>query len=65
MLALRRSIITTQKTEGKFTPKWKGPYIVCEVYINGTYKILDGQGLKLGLINGKFLKLLALRKMLD
>ncbi|KAA0025937.1 uncharacterized protein E6C27_scaffold34G002410 [Cucumis melo var. makuwa] len=56
VLVVRRSIIITRNTENKFTPKWDGPYIVKEVYTNGAYKIVDRGGLKIGPINGKFLK---------
>ncbi|KAA0026263.1 uncharacterized protein E5676_scaffold343G00110 [Cucumis melo var. makuwa] len=56
VLVVRRSIITTRHTRNKFTPKWDGPYIVKEVYTNGAYKIVDRGGLKIGLINDKFLK---------
>ncbi|TYK02888.1 uncharacterized protein E5676_scaffold968G00270 [Cucumis melo var. makuwa] len=41
VLAVRRPIVTTRHTGNKFTPKWDGPYIVKEVYINGAYKIVD------------------------
>jgi len=56
VLALKRPIIVTHKTGSKFASKWEGPYIVCEVYSNGTYKIVDGQGVQVGPISGKFLK---------
>lgn len=56
VLAVRRPIITTRHTGNKFTPKWDGPYIVKEVYTNGAYKIVDQDGLRIGPINGKFLK---------
>jgi len=46
----------THKTGTKFTPKWEGPYIVHEIYSNGAYMIVDGQGVQVGPINGKFLK---------
>jgi len=46
----------THKTGSKFTPKWEGPYVVREVYSNGAYKIVDGQGVQVGSINSKFLK---------
>jgi len=46
----------THKTGSKFAPKWEGPYVVCEVYSNGAYKIVDGQGVWVGPINDKFLK---------
>ncbi|KAA0031666.1 uncharacterized protein E6C27_scaffold139G004460 [Cucumis melo var. makuwa] len=56
VLAIRRPIITTRHTGNKFTSKWDGPYIVKEVYTNGAYKIVDRDKLKIGPINGKFLK---------
>ncbi|XP_057249296.1 uncharacterized protein LOC130590766 [Beta vulgaris subsp. vulgaris] len=40
----------------KFDSKWDGPYVVQEVYTNGAYKIVDADGLRIGPINGKFLK---------
>jgi hypothetical protein len=40
----------------KFLSKWDGPYVVQEVYTNGAYKIVDENGLRIGPINGKFLK---------
>jgi len=54
-LALRRPIVTTHKTGGKFTSKWKGPCVAYEVYTNGAYKIIDEKGFHLGPINDKFL----------
>ncbi|KAA0063076.1 uncharacterized protein E6C27_scaffold468G001940 [Cucumis melo var. makuwa] len=56
VLAVRRPIITTRHTGNKFTPKWDGPYIAKEVFTNGAYKIIDQDGLRIGPINGKFLK---------
>ncbi|KAM1699106.1 hypothetical protein ACFX13_030926 [Malus domestica] len=56
VLALRRPIITTQKTKSKFTSKWDGPYVIQEVYTNGAYLIMAEDGLKIGPINGRFLK---------
>jgi hypothetical protein len=40
----------------KFLSKWDGLYVVQEVYTNGAYKIVDENGLRIGPINGKFLK---------
>ncbi|KAL4620532.1 hypothetical protein ACB092_06G161700 [Castanea dentata] len=40
----------------KFTSKWDGPYVVQEVYTNGAYKLIDQEGVRIGPINGKFLK---------
>ncbi|KAI3453509.1 hypothetical protein Pfo_010172 [Paulownia fortunei] len=56
VLTVRRPIITTHRTGNKFTSKWDGPYVVKEVYTNGTYKLVAEDGLRIDLINGKFLK---------
>lgn len=56
VLAIFRSIITTNKTINKFTLKWNEPYVVQEVYANGAYKIIVEDGLRVGPINNKFLK---------
>jgi hypothetical protein len=40
----------------KFLSKWDDPYVVQEVYTNRAYKIIDENGLRIGPINGKFLK---------
>ena len=56
VLAVRRPIITTHRTGNKFTSKWDGPYVVQEVYTNGAYKLIDNDGVRIGPINGKFLK---------
>ena len=56
VLVVRRPIITTRHTGNKSTHKWDGPYVVKEVYTNGAYKIIDQDGLRIGPINGKFLK---------
>ncbi|XP_074300798.1 uncharacterized protein LOC141632120 [Silene latifolia] len=56
VLAIRRPIITSHKPVGKFTSTWDGPYVVQEVYTNGAYKIVDEDGIRVGPINGKFLK---------
>ncbi|KAL0449507.1 UNVERIFIED_CONTAM: hypothetical protein Slati_1507100 [Sesamum latifolium] len=56
VLAVRRPIITTHRTGNKFTSKWDGPYVVKEVCTNGAYKLIAEDGLRIGPINGKFLK---------
>ncbi|XP_028124370.1 uncharacterized protein LOC114321399 [Camellia sinensis] len=56
VLAIRRPIITTHQTDNKFLSKWDGPYVVTEVYTNGAYKIVNEEGIRVGPINGKFLK---------
>ncbi|XP_015078307.1 uncharacterized protein LOC107022114 [Solanum pennellii] len=56
VLPVRRPIITSHKSGGKFTSKWDGPYVVQEAYSNGAYKLVDADGLRIGPINAKFLK---------
>jgi len=56
VLVVRRPIIVSHKIGSKFTSQWDGPYVIKEVYTNGAYKIIDADGVHVGLINGKFLK---------
>ncbi|XP_071912458.1 uncharacterized protein [Coffea arabica] len=56
VLAVRRPIILTHGGQRKFTPKWDGPYVVREIYTNGSYKLVADDGLMVGPINGKYLK---------
>ncbi|KAL0451372.1 UNVERIFIED_CONTAM: hypothetical protein Slati_1115300 [Sesamum latifolium] len=56
VLTVRRPIITTHRKGNKFLPKWDGPYVVKEAYTNGVYKLIAEDGLRIGPINGKFLK---------
>ena len=56
VLAVRRPTIISHKSRRKFTSKWDGPYVVREVYTNGAYKIVGVDGVRIGPINGKFLK---------
>ncbi|XP_071912457.1 uncharacterized protein [Coffea arabica] len=56
VLAVRRPIILTHGGQRKFTPKWDGPYVVREIYTNGSYKLVAEDGLMVGPINGKYLK---------
>ena len=46
----------THETCIKFTAKWEGPYAICEVYANGVCKIVAGQEVRVGPMNGMFLK---------
>ncbi|XP_070028660.1 uncharacterized protein [Nicotiana sylvestris] len=55
-LTVRRPIITSHKHVGKFTSKWDEPYVVQEAYSSGAYKLVDADGMRIGPINGKFLK---------
>ncbi|XP_019178364.1 PREDICTED: uncharacterized protein LOC109173577 [Ipomoea nil] len=50
-------IIVTRKTGHKFTSRWDSPYVILEVYTGGAYKLISEDGLKIGSINGRFLKL--------
>ena len=56
VLTVRRPIITTHQTKNKFISKWDDPYVIQEVYSNGAYKLVAEDGLRIGPINGKFLK---------
>ena len=57
VLAIRRSMVMTHKTKGKFQPKWEGPLEVETVYLNGSYRLANPNGdTFMMLINGKFLK---------
>jgi len=35
VLAVKRPMVMTYKTKGKFQPKWEGPFMVETVYSNG------------------------------
>ncbi|XP_070003202.1 uncharacterized protein [Nicotiana sylvestris] len=52
---LLKKVISKSK-RGKFTSKWDGPYVVQEAYSSGAYKLVDADGMRIGPINGKFLK---------
>jgi len=57
VLAVRRSMIMTHKTKGKFQPKWERPFMVETVYSNGAYYLANPNGNTLMMpINVKFLK---------
>jgi hypothetical protein len=57
VLVLRRPIIVTHRTKGKFKPKWEGPFIVEQVYDGGAYQLMDHQGLRpMPPVNGRYLK---------
>jgi len=57
VLVLRRPIVVTHKTKGKFEPKWEGPYIIEQAYDGGAYQLVDHQGARpCPPINGRFLK---------
>ena len=57
VLAVRRPMVMTHKTKGKFQPKWEGPFVVESVYSNGSYSLITPNGDTLMMpINGRFLK---------
>jgi len=37
VLVVKRPMVMTHKTKGKFQPKWEGPFVVESVYSNGAY----------------------------
>jgi len=49
-------IIISKLMGNKFLFKWDGSYVVQEVYTNRAYKIIDENELRIGFLNGKFLK---------
>jgi len=56
VLAVRRPMVMTYKTRGKFNPKWEGPYVIESVY-HGHDRLINQEGNRLMMpINGKFLK---------
>jgi len=57
VLTVRRPIIMTHKTKGKFQPKWEGPFVLETVYSNRAYRLMTSDGdLLMMPINDKFLK---------
>jgi hypothetical protein len=57
VLAVRRPMVLNSKKNGKFQPKWEGPFVVETVYSNDAYRLVNQDGDKLMMpINGKFLK---------
>ncbi|XP_057770207.1 uncharacterized protein LOC130990022 [Salvia miltiorrhiza] len=56
VLAVRRPIVVTHRVGNKFISRWDGPYVVKEVYTNGAYRLLSDDNVRVGPINGKFLK---------
>ena len=57
VLAVRRPMVVTHKTKGKFQPKWEGLFVIESVYSNGAYRLTNEKGELLMMpINGKFLK---------
>jgi len=56
ILAIKRPMVMTHKTKGKYQPKWEGPFMIKSVYSNGAYRLINLEGNKLMIpINGKLL----------
>ena len=47
VLMLRRPIVVTHRTRGKFEQKWEGPYVIEQVYDGGAYQLVNSQGVRL------------------
>ena len=57
VLVVRRPMIMTDKTKGKFQPKWEGPFLIETDYSNGAYYLMTSdRDLLMIPISGKFLK---------
>ena len=57
VLIVRRPMILTHKSKGKFEPKWEGWYIINRVYSNSAYAVFTVEGDSCIMpINGKFFK---------
>ena len=56
VLTIKSLINMKNRMGNKFLSKWDDPYVVQEVYTNGSYKIVDQDGVRIGPINGRFLK---------
>ena len=57
VLLVQHPIIMLKCIGNKFFFKWDDPYVVQKVYTNIAYKIIDKNGLRIGPINDKFLKI--------
>ncbi|XP_068225219.1 uncharacterized protein [Palaemon carinicauda] len=52
VLALKRPIIITRRSTGKFIPKWEGPFVIHRVLDSGAYILISEDGSKTsGLVN--------------
>ena len=65
ILTVRRPMVMTHKTKGKFQPKWEGPFVVESIYSNGAYRLItpDSDTLMMP-INDIFLKSTILDRIL-
>ena len=44
VLDVRRLIVMTHKTKGKFQPKWEGPFVIETIYSNEIYRLMTLDG---------------------
>jgi len=44
VLAIRKPMVMTHNTKGKFQPKWEGPFVVELVFSNGAYRLINPDG---------------------
>lgn len=57
VLVVRRSMLVSHKSKGKFQPKWEGLFVVESLYSNEAYKLANPDGqVMMAPINSKFLK---------
>ena len=57
VLDVRRPMVMTYKTKGKFQFKWEGPFVVETIYSNGAYRLANPNDDALMMpISDKFLK---------
>jgi len=57
VLTIRRPIVINRKTQGKFEPKWEGPYVITKVFPKGAYELSNHDGrIVYACVNGKFVK---------
>ena len=41
VLAIKRPMIITHKSKGKFIEKWEGPFVIDSVYSNSSYNLIN------------------------
>jgi len=44
VLTIRRTIVISRKTQGKFSSKWEGPYVVTKIFPKGAYELSNHEG---------------------
>lgn len=57
VLTVKRPIVLTRRMQGKFKPKWEGPYVVTKVFPKGAHELSSSEGKCVyPCVNGKFSK---------